>query len=336
MRRREFCLGVVAMPALAGSGVAQEATTIIFGKQYGLPYLPLMVMEEHKLVEKYAARLGLASLTPDYKTLGGTASLVDALISGQMTFAVTGVPGLITLWDKTVGTPNEIRALSAVQSMPFRLVTNQPHIKSLRDFSEKDKIAVPAIKVSAQAIALQMAVAKEWGQGEFARLDPLTITRPHPDAATAIIAKSQEITAHYTVAPYFQYELAAPGTHTVLKSYDTFEGRKTNGVILVSKKFRDANPKTCAAVYAALDEAEAFITRNARESAQIYLRMTNEKRSGLEELTAMIADPDNGWTTVPEKVMRFHEFMHRVGTVKKLPPDWRELFMPEAHGLAGS
>jgi hypothetical protein len=28
--------------------------------------------------------------------------------------------------------------------------------------------------------------------------------------------------------------------------------------------------------------------------------------------------------------------MHKVGTLKKLPGDWKDMFMPEVHGLAGS
>jgi hypothetical protein len=100
--------------------------------QHGLPYLPLMVMDTLKLVEKHAGKLGIAALKPDYKILGGTQSLVDALLSRQMDFGVTGVPGLATLWDKTAGTPNEVRALSAVQSMPFMLVTNRPAIRTLK------------------------------------------------------------------------------------------------------------------------------------------------------------------------------------------------------------
>ena len=56
MRRREFCLGLVAMPALARAAFAQEAASITLIKQHGLPYLPLMLMEEHRLVEKHAAR----------------------------------------------------------------------------------------------------------------------------------------------------------------------------------------------------------------------------------------------------------------------------------------
>jgi sulfonate transport system substrate-binding protein len=304
MRRREF-LGLLAMPALARSAFADEASSITLIKQHGLPYLPLMLMEEHRLVEKQAERLGVSGLKTDYRTLGGTQSLVDALIAGQMHFGITGVPGLATLWDKTAGTQNEVRALCAAQAMPFILTTNRPEVKTIKDFREGDKIAVPGVKNSNQAICLQMAAAKEWGQAQYARLDPLTITLPHPDAAIAIIDRSNEVTGHYGVAP-------------------------------MAKKFRDSNPKVTRAVYAALVEASDIINKDPRHSADVYIRMTSEKRSGVDEMTRMISDPDNAWTTTPQNAMRYVEFMHKVGTVKKLPSDWKELFMPEAQGLAGS
>jgi NitT/TauT family transport system substrate-binding protein len=334
--RRQLCLGLVAMPALLRSAMAEEASTIVLGKQHGLPYLPLLVMEEFRLIENRAAKSGIAALKPQFQTLGGTSSLVDALLSGQMHFGVTGVPGLATLWDKTVGTPREVRALAAVQSMPFLLVTNNPSVQSIRDLGEGDKIALPAVKVSAQAIALQMAAAKEWGHAQYAKLDPLTITRSHPDAATAIMSKSTEINTHYAVAPYYQYELAVPGVRKILKSYDTFGGAATNGVMIMSKAFYDANPKSCAAVYAALDEANAFINRNPKDAAQIYISATNEKRSSLEELTGFVSDPDNVWTTTPSNSMKYVAFMHEVGTLKKLPASWKDLYLAEAGALAGS
>ena len=336
MRRREFCLGLVAMPALARSALAQEVSTITLIKQHGLPYLPMMVMEEQRLVEKHAARLGLPNLKTDYRTLGGTQSIIDALIGGSMHFGIAGVPGLATLWDKTVGTANEVRALCAAQAMPFILVTNKPEIKSIKDFKEGDKIAVPGIKNSNQAICLQMAAAKEWGQANYARLDPFTITLPHPDAAIAIISRSTELSGHYGVSPFQDYELAAPGTHAVLKSYDTLGGPTTNGVVFMAKKFRDANPKVTSAVYAAFDEVSAFINKEPRQSAEIYIRMTNEKRSGPDEMAKMISNPDNVWQTTPLNAMRYVEFMNKVGTMKKQPSDWKDLFMPEVHELKGS
>jgi NitT/TauT family transport system substrate-binding protein len=336
MRRREFCLGLAAMPALVRSAFADEVSTITLISQHGLPYLPLMVMETLKLVEKYAGRLGVPNLKTDYRTLGGTQSLVDALIGGQMHFGIAGVPGLATLWDKTVGTANEVRALCAAQAMPFILTTNRPAVMSIKDFREGDKIAVPGIKNSNQAICLQMAAAAEWGQAQYARLDPFTVTLPHPDAVIAIISKSTELVGHYGVSPFQDYELAAPGVHAVLKSYDTLGGQTTNGVMFMTKKFRDANPKITSAVYAALAEASDFINKEPRQSAEIYIRTTNEKRSGVDDMAKMISNPDNAWTTTPQNAMRYVEFMHKVGTLKKLPGDWKDLFMPEAQGLAGS
>ena len=336
MRRRDFCLGALAAPMLMRSAVADEASSITLISQHGLPYLPLMVMEAQKLVEKHAAKFGVPNLKTDYRTLGGTQSLIDALIGGSMHFGIAGVPGLATLWDKTVGTEHEVRGLSAAQAMPFLLVTNKPEIKTIRDFREGDKIAVPGVKNSNQAICLQMAAAKEWGQENYAKLDPLTITLPHPDATIAIISKSTEVTGHYGVSPFQDYEIAAPGVHMVLKSYETLGGPTTNGVMFMAKKFRDANPKVTSAVYAALVEASDFINKAPRQAGEIYIAKTNEKRSGPAEMEKLISNPDNVWATTPLNAMRYVEFMHKVGTCKKLPGSWKDMFMPEVHELKGS
>ena len=53
MRRRDFCAGLLAMPALARSAFADEVSAITLISQHGLPYLPLMLMEDGKLVEKH-------------------------------------------------------------------------------------------------------------------------------------------------------------------------------------------------------------------------------------------------------------------------------------------
>ena len=139
-------------------------------KQYGLPYLPFMVMENFQFLEKQAEKQGL-TLKVSWTTLSNASAMMEAILSGQMDFITPGVPTLATMWDKTVGTPNEIRALSAVQSMPYVLVTREPRIKSLRDFTDKDRIALPAVKLTGHAIALQMAVAKEFGREQYDKLD---------------------------------------------------------------------------------------------------------------------------------------------------------------------
>lgn len=341
MRRRDFNLGLAglaAMPAVARPRRARaaEAAQVRIARQYGLPYLPIMVMEQQGLIEKHGAAQGLPGLRAQWTTLGGTSALTDGLLSGQLDFIVPGVPALATLWDKTAGTAQEVRALSAVQSMPFVLVTRNPAVQTIADFGDGDRIALPAVKISAQAVALEMAAAKLWGFPSYDRLDALTVTLPHPEAVTALLAGNSPITSHYTVSPFQYYELANPALHAVLKSYDTLGGKHTNGVLVGTRRFHDANPKICAAVFAAQQEANAFIAAHPHDAAETYIDMAGETRSSPDEIAGMIADPDVDYTTTPQQLMSFVDFMRKVGRIKRTPSSWKDLFMPEAHALAGS
>jgi len=149
---------IVVAGLLASLGARAEVAEVRLSKQYGLPYLPFMVMEQFSFLEKQAEKQGLA-LKVQWTTLSNATAMMEAILSGQMDFIAPGVPTLATMWDKTVGTPNEIRAVSAVQSMPYVLVTRSANIKSIRDFTDKDRIALPAVKLTGHAIALQMAAA---------------------------------------------------------------------------------------------------------------------------------------------------------------------------------
>ena len=238
--RRTFGLGALASPMLARAALA-EVSSVRIAKQYGLPYLPIMVMEHEALVEKHGARLGLPSLRPAWTTLGGTSALADGLLSGQLDFGAAGATALATLWDKTVGTAQEVLALSAVQSTPFMLMTSNPALRSIADLTDADRIAVPAVKISAQALLLEMAAAELWGIEEYGRLDKLTVTLPHPDAMAGLLSGST-VDCHYAVSPFYYYEQASPKLHLILKSYDTFGGHHINGTLIGSKRFREANP----------------------------------------------------------------------------------------------
>src|SRR3954454_23537006 len=321
---------------LAGLASARaEVSEVRLSKQYGLPYLPFMVMEEQKLLEKQAEKQGL-TLKVSWTTLSNATAMMDAILSGQMDFIAPGVPTLATMWDKTAGTANEIRALSAIQSMPYVLMTRAEHIKNIRDFTDKDRIALPAVKLTGHAIALQVAAAKEWGRENYDRLDAITVSLSHPDAAAALLAGKGEINAHFASSPFYYIEEATPGIHRVLHSYDAAGGRHTNGVLMASKKFYDANPKVCAAVVAALEEGNAWIKANPRKAAEIYIAMAKEKRSTLDEMEKMVTDPDVDYTTTPINVMKFVEFMNLAGTVKKKPASWKDLFFPIAYEKPGS
>lgn len=334
MNRREFVTGLVALPALARPAAA-EVSSIKLGKQYGLPFLPQMVMEEQKLIENHAQRLGIAGFTVGWQTMGGPGALNDALLSGQIQFVNVAAPSLATLWDKTLGSPIEVRAICTVQSMPYVLTTRNPNVKTIADFSDADRIAVPTVKISGQAMALQMAAAKLWGFDKYDKLDAFTVTMGHPDAMQSVLT-GQTVNSHFTVAPFNYYELQHPEIHAVLKSYDTVGGKHTNGIQVTTKAFHDANPKICMAVRASHEEANAFIKREPKAAAQIYLKLTNDKKNSANNLVKMITDPDIDYTTAPAALMQHFEFMHKVGRLKHMPKSWQDTFFGEAHDLKGS
>jgi NitT/TauT family transport system substrate-binding protein len=325
----------VALAGVLVAGSAQaEVGKVRVSRQFGLPYLPMIVIEAQHLLEKNAKALGV-EVEAEWTQRAGPAADLDALLAGQADFIGPGIPTLATVWDKTIGTPQEVRALIAMQSMPYVLVTRNPAIKTIADFTDKDKIALPAVKLTGHAIALEMESAKIWGAEHYNKLDSITITRSHADAAAALMSNQSEIDTHFASVPFYYYELATPGIHQALKSYDTLGAKHTNGVLLTAKKFHDANPKLCAAMVAAFEEADAFIKAHPREAGQIYLDVTKDKIA-LDALEKMVADPDVEYTTTPINVMKVVDFMHEVGRIKKKPASWKDMFFPEAHGLNGS
>ncbi len=333
VNRRKFTIGLLAMPALVRPASA-EVSSIRLGKQYGLPFLPQMVMEDQKLIEKHAAQLGVSGLNVSWQTVGGPGALNDGLLAGQISFVNVASPSLATLWDKTFGTSLEVRAVCAVQSMPYVLTTRNPAVKTIADFTNADRIAVPTAKISGQAMALQMAAAKLWGLEKYEKLDEFTVSMGHPDAMQAMLT-GQDVNTHFAVAPFNYYELRVPGIHTVLKSYDT-DGKHTNGLQCTTRAFHDANPKICAAVRAAHEEANAFINGDRKAASEIYLKLTNDKKNSADDLVTMISDPDIEYTTAPANLMTHVTFMHKVGRLKHLPTSWKDMFFPEAHNLNGT
>ena len=335
MRRRDLGSGLLALPFLSRAATAQ-ASTIRLSKQYGLPYLSMMLMEDQRLIESQLARRGQPNVTVQWTSVAGPAQQLDGLLSGQYDFIAPGVPTLATVWDKTVGTPLEARALCALQSMPYVLITRSATVKTIADLTERDRIALPGVKLTGHALALEMECAKRWGAAEFGRLDPLTVTLSHPDAMVQLLSPQSTITAHFASSPFNYYELAVPGMRQILKSYDVVGQRHTNGTLIATKRFHDANPVACAAVMAACEEANALIKANPRQAAELYQRVTRETRSSLDALQQMVIDPDVEYTTTPVATMAFIDFMHSVGRLRHRPAQWKDLFFPEAHDLKGS
>src|SRR5512146_423734 len=117
-----------------------EMSEIHVSRQYGISYLPLMVMEDQKLIEKHAKASGV-DVKVDWSKFAGGNVMNDALLSGTLQFASGGVAPFTTLWAKTRGNL-DVKAVSALNSMPLYLVTNNPKVKTIKDFTDQDKIAL--------------------------------------------------------------------------------------------------------------------------------------------------------------------------------------------------
>jgi NitT/TauT family transport system substrate-binding protein len=302
-------------------------------KQYGISYLPLMLMEDQKLIEKYAKAAG-TDVSVGWATFAGGNVMNDALLSNGLQFASGGVAPFLTLWSRTRGNL-DVKAIGAINSMPLYLVTRNPSVKSLADFTEKDRIGLPAVKVSIQAITLQMACEKAFGAGQQSRLDPLTVTLSHPDAMQALLSGRSEVDAHFGSPPFQYQELRNAGMHRVVNSYDVLGGPATFNVVWTSSKFKADNPRLYEAFAKALDDAIAQINRDKRAAAEAYLRMSRDKDT-LQDILSMLNDPEIVYTTTPENVMKYVDFMFKSGAIKVKPDGWKDLFFPDAHKLPGS
>jgi len=138
-------LGLTLMTA---AGLAQAEGNISIAQQFGIGYLLLDVVRDQQLIEKEGKKDGL-DIKVEWRTLSGATAMNEALLSGALDVASAGVPPLLTLWDRTKGRQN-VKAIASLGSMPNYLLSNNPAVKSVRDLSDKDRIAVPAAGVGFQ------------------------------------------------------------------------------------------------------------------------------------------------------------------------------------------
>lgn len=323
------------MASLLGAARAADEPTVSVARQYGIGYMALTVMEQEKLFEKHAAARGVPALRVQWAEYGSGAAMNDALLSGRLDFAAVGTTAFLTLWSKTVGTDHAVGGVCAFGSFPFYLNTRNPDVKSIRDLTDKDKIALPAVKVSNQALVLQIAARREFGRGHEFDLDRYTVSMSNADGMTALLSGKSEVNGHFTWDPFHSRELKAPGVHTVLNSNDVMGGAASNVLVVTTRKFQTTQPKLYAAFFDAFKEATNIIRNDPARAAAIYLRVTKE-RASVDDVVKMIRDPNNDFNVVPTGTMKFVRFMQEIGSLKKAPATWQEMFFAPVSESQGS
>lgn len=318
---------------LAGSASA-ETGTVRITKQFGLIYLPLDVMVERGLIEKRAREAGLEGVRVEMVKLSGGASINEALIAGQVDFVAAGIPPLLTIWDRTRG-GLDVRAVGGISVVPMVLTSNNPRVQTIADLSSEDRVALPAPKVSIQAVVLKMAAEKLLGDAD--KLDPITVAMPHPEVIATLRSGygRSAVTAHFSIPPYTEQALAIPGVHKVLDSHEFLGGPYTQVALYNTRRWKDENPKLFGAVAQALEDAMEFIDADKRAAAELWIK-ANGSRESVDPVLAIISDPQFQFTTLPLRTMIFADFLHRQGSIRRRPGSWRDLFWENQHGKPGS
>ncbi len=327
-----LAIAMAAAPLAARAEVTELRIPLGAG---GFGFLPLHMMKEHKLIEKHSAAAGVP-VTVNWANIGGPSVMNEALLSGSADFISAGPPAFLTLWDRTRGTPVAVKAATSMSSMPMYLNTSAEHLKSIDDIKPDDKIAVTAVKVSIPSIIMQMHALAKYGKAEAFRFDRNTVSMTHPDGVIAMVTGNKQITAHYTSPPFHHREIKEKGIRTIQTTSDVMGGSTTFTMISTTERFQKANPKVFGAFLAAVKESFAMIEKDKAGAAKVLLASMGGKGWELDELVAILNDKDIKYTTSPENLMKYADFMNSIGTLKNKPANWKEMFFEQMHDQSGS
>lgn len=282
---------------------------IRIAEQYGLAYAPLQIIKEKKLLEK-----SLPGVEVTWRQLGNTTAIREAMLAGELDLGFMAIPPFLIGWDKGM----DWKIACGLSSSPVGLVANKDDIQSIKDFSLKDKIALPQ-PGSVQHILLSMACQKLWGDPK--RLDNLLVTLDHPDGMNALLAR-REVSAHFTTPPYLFKELENPGMHQILDGREAMGEEFTFIVGVAAAKFYQDQPEVYAAFLTAIAEALSFMENNPAETRRI---LADAYQIAEKELENYLDHPDMGYSLEVKGVMKFADFMQENGYISRKPANLEEV-----------
>jgi len=333
----KFARGLAAIAAVVGMAlpaVAQEKTSISITRQPGILYLASHVMETQKLIEKEADALGVKGVTVEWRTFSGGGAQTDALLAGNVDIVNTGTGNLLLLWDRTKG---KVKGIITSSAQPVIMVSNDPRIKSLDDITPQDKIAVPTVGVSTQAILLQIAAAAKYGDDQVKKFDANTVQLGHPDALAAIANPNHEVKNHFSAPPFQYIELKQKGVHRVTDSREILGGGLTQATFFTTTEFAEKNPTLVKAVREATKKAIVSIKADPKAALESYKKVSGDKTS-IDDLISILNEPGfiDDYRTDPQGTMKFATHLHKIGTLKTMPAAWTDYYLPESADLNGN
>jgi NitT/TauT family transport system substrate-binding protein len=312
-----------------------EADRVRIVVPYGLGYLPTYIAVDRGLIQQHAKAAGLGDITVTLTHMASGPASSDLLLSGDADLAMGGFGPAFVLWDKTRGA-RKVRIVTPLSSSPIWLLTNDPHIHSIRDFGPNDRIAVSAIKVTSQALSLQMAAAKEYGWDQRFRFDPNMVSMSNPDGMAMLLSGAGEVRTQAAIIPFSVEEMESGKVHMVMNSEDYLEPGSSIAVLYAGAGFHDGSPKLYAATAAAFEDAFDFIRQHPHEASEVFVAREPQKRE-LAWIEAMIVNPKLIlYSSTPRGLKKHADFMYDAGTLKTKPDSWKDLVWDNMWSKDGS
>src|SRR5262249_55788605 len=100
---------------------------------------PVDLMVSGGILQQEANKLGLGRIEATATALSGPGPVLDALLSGAADYGTAALPSLLTVWEKTRGSANEMKAVGTVSNGAMTLYTINPDVNSLADFGAQDR-----------------------------------------------------------------------------------------------------------------------------------------------------------------------------------------------------
>ncbi len=291
------------------SSAAAEEITINYQSSIG--YAPLLVMRDLKLIESEYS----GDIKVNWVEMSNGAEVNEALISGSLDVGSMGVPVAVT--GIMAGSPYKIAFGLAAQ--PYAILSNKPEIKKLSDIGPEDQIAITNIN-SQPHILLAMAAKKELGDARA--LDANLTKLGNADGYAAML--SGAVPCQMVISPYNFMETSNKEVeiHELDVDPSVWPKENTALVSVVPEKLKNEKPEVYAAILAAVDKADQYISEHPKETADI---LSEGYDATPDEILEWMQDERSSYSTELKGVMNMAGFMVEEGFLDEGPSSIADL-----------
>lgn len=275
---------------------------LVIAYQYGMAYAPFVVMKEQNLIEKYYPNVDI-----EWQVLNSGSAINEAMISGKIDVAAIGAPPFITGVSKDI----PYKMFTGLSGQPNGLITNNPNLNSLSDFTSDNKIALVNFGC-VQHLLLAMASEKEFGDPHA--LDNNITAMALPDATQSLL--SGGIETHFASAPYLYKELESEKNHEIKIVDNIWPKDNVLFVGVASNNLYENNKELYDALVKASNESIDYINNNKDKASELLCE--NEGVTS-EVMLSYLNNEKCIYTNKASGIMDLAEFMYRANFIDKKP-----------------